>query len=98
MTNYEKIIRMSPEEMASITMCPNETDSTSCIPCHRTDEADCHTCCLHWLNQEYAGGLDHCSTKTEGGLAAAKARLMGAVVDFMNDMDRLIASAGQCES
>lgn len=95
MTNHQKIIRMSPEEMASITMCPNEIDSTSCIPCHRTDESDCHACCLYWLNQEYAGGLDHCEVKAEDDTAVAKARLMDAVVDFMSDMDRLIR---QCES
>lgn len=94
MTNYEKIIRMSPEEMASITMCPNEIDSTSCIPCHRTDESDCHACYLYWLNQEYAGGLEYCTVKTEDNMAAAKARLIGAVVDFMNDMDRLIRQCG----
>ena len=98
MTNYQRIIRMSPEEMAGITMCPNEVDSESCIPCRRTDESDCYACCLYWLNQEYAGGLEHTVVEAEDKLAAAKAKLMGAVVDFMSSMDQLIASAGQCDS
>ena len=98
MTNFEKAIRMSSEEMAAITMCPNEIDSTSCIPCHRTDESDCHACCLHWLNQEYAEGLEHVVVKTEDKLGAAKARLLGAVVDFLNVMDQLLAPEELCES
>lgn len=99
MTNHQKIIRMSPEEMASITMCPNEIDNTSSFPCHRTDESDCYACCLYWLNQQYAGGLEHTVVEAEGKLAVAKAKLMGAVVDFMSDMDRLFFTPEQrCES
>lgn len=83
MTNYEKIIRMSPEEMAEIMMCPRDED------CANDDKKEsCDACCLRWLNEE-------CAEPFEVDMTAAKTRLMGAVVDFMNDMDRLIR---QCES
>lgn len=83
MTNYEKVIRMSPEEMAEIIMCPRDED------CANDDKKEsCEACCLRWLNEE-------CTDTAEDKLVAAKARLMGAVVNFMNDIDQLMK---QCES
>lgn len=88
MTNYEKIIRMSPEKMSCILQCPKP--GAMCTSDEGSD-GSCEACCLRWLNEE-------CTDTAEDKLVAAKARLIGAVVDFMNDMDRLVASTEQCES
>lgn len=46
MTNYEKLKQMSIDEIASIIMCPYNTDANLC------NGVDCIKCTKEWLKLE----------------------------------------------
>lgn len=57
MTNYEKLQKMSMEEMAVTIMCPNEIGGE--VKCSR-GERNCCQCTLNWLNSETDGAERPC--------------------------------------
>lgn len=50
-TNADSIRAMSDEELADRIMCPNEMGLAE-IDCDKSDDCNCHECCLKWLQSE----------------------------------------------
>ena len=55
MTNHERIMAMTPEELAAVIMCPAETALVDEYPCGDGRGEDCTECCLKWLNEKAPG-------------------------------------------
>ena len=51
MTNADFIRRMKNEDLAMISMCPNENGLAN-IECDKNDNCNCYECLLKWLKQK----------------------------------------------
>lgn len=50
-TNADSIRSMSDEELAAVTMCPDEAGLAE-IGCDKSDSCNCYQCVLEWLQSE----------------------------------------------